>query len=210
MSLFELFERGGPLMWAILVASVIGVAAFIERMWALRRSRILPMPVLESLLKHLDVGDRERAAQVCRDHQASVCRIVESGLRHRGGGRMVAREAMEETGRVEVAQLEVGVGALSTVAAIAPLLGLLGTVTGMIKVFRDVADVQNPDIAILARGIWEALLTTGAGLTVAIPMYVAYRFVEGRIGHHERDLEEASLDVLDLICPPEPFHEDEA
>lgn len=203
MEIVDLFERGGPLMWAILAASVVGVASFLERLWSIRRSRTLPTHMLDSVLNHLEARDTARAAQLCRERPSALARVVDSALRHRPGGRRVARDAMEESGRVEVNQMEAGVGALSTVAAIAPLLGLLGTVAGMIKVFRDVAGVQNPDIALLARGIWEALLTTGAGLTVAIPAYVAYRFVEGRIDHRRRELEEASLEVLDLLFPME-------
>ncbi|MGM0574677.1 MAG: MotA/TolQ/ExbB proton channel family protein [Myxococcota bacterium] len=209
MELIDLFDRGGPLMWAILGASIVGLGFFIERLWALRRRRILPTPVLDGLLNHLDAGDRARAGQLCREHPSAITRVVDSALRHRPGGRHIARDAMEETGRVEVNHMEAGVGALSTVAAIAPLLGLLGTVTGMIKVFRDVAGVENPDIALLARGIWEALLTTGAGLTVAIPAYIAYRYVEGRIDRHQRELEEASLEVLDLLFPVESQSSDD-
>ncbi len=203
MDVFELFERGGPLMWAILACSLLALALFIERVWALRRSRVLPPATFDSLIKHIEAGDAARAAQLCREQTSVVGRLVESALRHRAGGRARAKEAMEETGRVEVANMEAGVNALSTIAAIAPLLGLLGTVTGMIKVFRDVAGTDNPDIAILARGIWEALLTTGFGLTVAIPAYVAYRFIEARIDKHSRELEEASLDVSDLLFPVE-------
>jgi biopolymer transport protein ExbB len=83
-------------------------------------------------------------------------------------------------------------------------LGLLGTVGGMIKVFRDVAGVDNPDISLLARGIWEALLTTGFGLTVAIPTYVAYRLIEARIERHGRNLEEAAIEVLNALYPSAP------
>ena len=189
-------------MWAILAASIVAVVFFLDRMWALRRSRVLPGPVLTALMSHLEAGDLQRALQLCRESQSVLGRVCEAGLRHGRSDRASAKEAMEETGRVEIGGLEAGVGGLSTVAAIAPLLGLLGTVTGMIKVFRDVAGAQYPDIALLAHGIWEALLTTGAGLTVAIPAYIAYRFIEGKIDRLGRELEEAGLDALDYIYPP--------
>jgi len=205
MSLMELFERGGPLMWAIFVASVVAVAFFLERTRALSRRRILPDQVRDALFKHLEAGDGQRALQLCRENVSVLSRVCESGLRNRLGGRARVKEAMEDTGRVEVGAMEWGTGALATVAAIAPLLGLLGTVTGMIKVFRDVAGAEFPDISLLANGIWEALLTTGAGLSVAIPTYVAYRFLIGRVDGLARELEEVSLDVLDLLfsTPPE-------
>ncbi len=203
MDLIELFERGGPLMWAILAGSLVGAAVFVERLLALRRSRILPQTTYATLLRHLDAHDPTRAEQVCRESNSMIARIAESGLRHRAGGRALIKEAMEETGQVEVGTLESGVGAVSTVAAISPLLGLLGTVTGMIQVFRDVAGTENPDIAVLAGGIWQALITTGAGLTIAIPLFVAYRYLEGRIDRYRRELEDASLELLDHMVSPE-------
>lgn len=188
-------------MWAILGCSFVVLTVFIERLVALRRDRVVPDVLLDALPAHLSAGDTARAEQLCREDKSVYSVVVGAALRARAGGRAASKEAMEETGRVELSQLEVRVGAISTVAAIAPLLGLLGTVTGMIKVFRDVAGVDNPDIALLANGIWEALITTGAGLTVAIPAYVMYRFIEGRIDRHTRVLEEAGLEALNALFP---------
>jgi biopolymer transport protein ExbB len=204
VNVVEAFDLGGPLMWAILACSFVGLAFFMERLWALRRNSVLPPAVLEGLLAHIGAHDIQRAEQVCREQQSAICRVVESGLQSRPAGRAASKEAMEETGRIALARMEAGVGVLSTIAAIAPLLGLLGTVTGMIKVFRDVASTTNPDIQILATGIWEALLTTGAGLSVAIPCYVAYRFIEASIDRHGRDLEEAAVEILHTLFPTEP------
>ena len=201
MEFMELFSRGGPLMWAILLASVVAVAVFIERLWSTRPSLVTPRAAFEALARHLEAGDVQRAQQLCRETPSVLTRVIEVGLRHGAKDRATAKEAMEETGRVEIGALESGLSTLSTIAAIAPLLGLLGTVTGMIRVFRDVAGAQTPDIALLAHGIWEALLTTGAGLTVAIPTYVAYRFIETRIDGQARAVEEAALEILDLMGP---------
>ena len=201
MAFMELFSRGGPLMWALLVCSIVALAVFIERVWALRRSQILPATLLEALARHLEAGDSERATQLCRENASALSRVAEAGLQHRQEGRSAAKEAMEEEGQIAVGELDGAVGVLSTVAAIAPLLGLLGTVAGMIQVFRDVAGVDNPDIAILARGIWEALLTTGFGLTVAIPTYVAFRVIEAKIEGHGRGLEEAAVAILRALFP---------
>jgi biopolymer transport protein ExbB len=200
MDVVELFERGGPLMWAILMASVVGAGFFVDRVLALRRNKVLSPEVVVSLLNHLDAGDTERAAQLCREDRSIIARIVEAGLTLKTVDRAAIKEVMVETGEVEVGALHAGVNVLSTVAAISPLLGLLGTVTGMIQVFRDVADTVNPDISILAGGIWQALITTGAGLTIAIPFYVAYRYVENRIESYSRELEETSLRVLDRLA----------
>jgi len=204
MAVTELFERGGPLMWALLACSIVAVTVFVQRLWALRRDRVLPDQLLDSLARHLEAGDAGRAEQLCRENGSALSNVVEAGLQSRHRGRSAAKEAMEERGRVAVGDLDGAVGVLSTVAAIAPLLGLLGTVAGMIQVFRDVAGVDNPDISLLARGIWEALLTTGFGLTVAIPTYVAYRLIEARIERHGRNLEEAAIEVLNSLYPAAP------
>ncbi len=203
MNIADLFQRGGPLMWAILSISVVGACFFVERLVALRRKRILPRDVYQSLANHLEAKDAERAEQICRERETMLSRIALAGLKHRRHNRAICKEAMEETGQVEVASMNSGVGVLSTVAAIAPLLGLLGTVTGMIQVFRDVAKNTNPNIASLADGIWQALITTGAGLTVAIPFYVAYRYIENRIERYGRELEEASLELLGRMTAPD-------
>lgn len=210
MDVIDLFERGGPLMWPILGCSVIALVIFVERLIALRNERILPRQVYQGLQRHLGVADAARAEQLCRESDSVLCRVVGAGLAQRGGGRAVAKEAMEETGQVEVGSLEAGVGALSTVAAIAPLLGLLGTVTGMIQVFRDIAGEERAEISVFADGIWQALITTGAGLTVAIPAYIAYRYVEVRIERLGRRLEEASLDILNRMVPATGAEHEEA
>lgn len=202
MAPLELFERGGPLMWALLACSVVALTVFFERLWSLRRDQVLPRPLLEALARHLAAGDSDRAQQLCRDNGSALSQVIQAGLQARGGGRAATKEAMEERGQVAVGDLDGSVNVLATVAAIAPLLGLLGTVTGMIQVFQDVAGVDNPNISLLARGIWEALLTTGFGLTVAIPTYVAFRVIEGRIGRHGRELEEAALEALNAVFPP--------
>ena len=204
MPYMELFTRGGPLMWALLGCSVIALTVFLERLRALRKKRILPPTLLASVQRHLEAGDAERAAQLCRESDSALSQVIEAGLRCKGEDRTTAKGAMEERGQVAVGELDGAVGVLSTIAAIAPLLGLLGTVAGMIQVFRDVAGVENPDIALLARGIWEALLTTGFGLTVAIPTYVAFRVIEAQIDSHGRGLEQAAIEVLDALFPLAP------
>ena len=186
-------------MWAILAASCVGSMFFVERMFALRRRKIIAPSVVSSIMRHLEAGDVERAAQICREDESILARVVDTALQNRSLARSELKGLMEETGEIEVGNLNSGVNVLSTVAAISPLLGLLGTVTGMIQVFRDVADTVNPDISILASGIWQVLITTGAGLSIAIPFYVGYRYIENRIDTYARELEEVSLQVLDRM-----------
>jgi biopolymer transport protein ExbB len=134
-----------------------------------------------------------------------VARVLASGLRHRGKERGLIKEVMEEVGRREATWLERGVGVLGLIANIAPLLGLLGTVTGMIRVFQQVVAQAGADgggqvnAGALANGIWEALITTAAGLAVAIPTFVMYKFLTGRIDAFLVELEERSLDLAESM-----------
>lgn len=201
MDLAELFDRGGPLMWVILGASLLAAAAFVDRLLALRRSVIAPQPLFEALQNHLRVGDAARAAQLCREQKTLLATITAAGLEKRRRGRAATKEAMEEAGAVAIGGLASWVNVLATVAAVAPLLGLLGTVTGMIEVFYQVERAVTPDIARLSGGIKEALYTTGAGLMVGIPVFVAYRYIESRIDRFAQELEAKSLALLDLMVP---------
>jgi len=207
MDLAELFDRGGPLMWVILGCSIVATMAFVDRLIALRRSVVAPPNLFASLRNHLAAHDIDRARQLCREQPAVLTEVVVAGLDKRASGRAAAKEGMEEAGSVAVGRLQSWVGVMATVAAIAPLLGLLGTVTGMIEVFFEIESAQDPDISRLSGGIKEALYTTGAGLTVAIPVFVAYRYIEGKIDRYAQELEERSLVLLDLMLPETPRHE---
>jgi len=200
-------------MWIIFGCSLIGTFVFIERMLALQRSNILPAHLFQSLLKHLRAGDTDRAAALCRENTSVFGRIAETALTYRDADRAVVKEVMEEVGQVEVGHMSVRIHVLSTVAAIAPLLGLLGTVAGMIEVFNDLkgpeaaaaqAAASGPSIEALAEGIEHALYTTLGGLAIAIPFYVAFRYVETRIDRFAVELEEAGLSLLNEMIPPSP------
>ncbi len=214
MDLTQAFDKGGVLMWIIFGCSLIGTFVFIERMLALKRNQILPVHLFDALLKHLRAGDPGRAAALCRENVSVLSRIAEVALTYRDADRGVVKEAMEEVGQVEIGHLGVRIHVLSTVAAIAPLLGLLGTVAGMIEVFNDLkgpeaadaaaAMANGPSIEALAEGIEHALYTTLGGLAIAIPFYVAFRYVETRIDRFAAELEEAGLTLLNALIPPTP------
>lgn len=202
--LYEFLVKGGFLMAPILFCSVTALALFLERTWALQQARVLPPRLMEVVRQLLAEGKLEEAESVCAGSGSSIAQVTLAGLRRRGRPRQVVRQAMEETGRREVSLLSRFVGGLGTIAAVAPLLGLLGTVTGMIKVFRQVVDEVsvrgqvNPGS--LANGIWEALITTAAGLSVAIPAYVAHRYLEARIDRIAVEMEEYAGDLLDRVA----------
>lgn len=197
--MWDLFQRGGILMYFIAGCSVIALAVLLERLWSLRRRRVIPASFIGKV-RELVAGDHTSEAQVlCQNDPSSIAAVFAGGLRHLGAPRNQIKEALEEAGRHEAASLERYVGVIGTVAAISPLLGLLGTVTGMIRVFQDITvqGVGNP--ADLASGIWEALITTAYGLVVAIPALVAYRYLGSRVDQLTLEMEEEALELVELM-----------
>jgi len=202
--LVEFLASGGPVMVPIGLCSVVALAAFLWRTVAIRRSAVVPRMLvveLEELIKQQRFDD---ALTSCKKHeQVAVARVVEAGVQIRGRTRPVIKERLEEVGRRESAELERGAEVVGTVASISPLLGLLGTVWGMIQTF-EVIQVQGPGvIGSLAGGISQALITTMAGLSVAIPAVVAHRWLLARVDDLTLDLEDAALRVLDLLSDDE-------
>jgi len=176
-----LFAKGGVLMYPLAFCSFLAFAVIIERLWALQRKNVLPPDVMIDVEGYLHRGLVDDGIQVCHKSDAPIARILEAGLLNVDKERHVIREVMEEAGRREVAGLERFTGLLGVIAGVAPLIGLLGTVVGMIKAFRVIATKGVGDPNLLAGGIGEALFTTAAGLTVAIPAFIMHRYFLGRI-----------------------------
>ncbi|MCH9679971.1 MAG: MotA/TolQ/ExbB proton channel family protein [Deltaproteobacteria bacterium] len=202
MDLAELFEQGGPLMWVILVVSVVGVAVFLERLWSLQRAKVLPRAFVDRIRAMVTKGKTSEALLLCEENGSSVALLMAAALRSFGHGkdRAQTKESVEEVGNREVAQLDRNVEVVGTVASASPLIGLLGTVIGMIQVFKGFVETYpqvRPDA--FAQGIWQALITTAAGLTVAIPMLVAYKFLQGRNDRIIVAMEEDAMGIVDLL-----------
>lgn len=189
--MWELLLKGGWVLWPILLGSILGVALFTERMWALRRSRIHPPELLRQLLVLIRKGQWREARLTCQAHNNALSRIMWTALTQfeQSQDRTVLKEIVEEAGQREAMILERGVGALGVVASLEPLLGLLGTVLGMIEAFQRVQLAGGGDPRVLAGGVWAALLTTATGLMVAIPAYIAFRFLLARVDHYVLDLQ---------------------
>ncbi len=192
----ELFRAGGPVMWPLAICSVLAVAIILERAIQLRRARILDPAVVERVTGLVEGGRVDRAIEVCRQHPGIYTNIVLAGLETVPKGEAAAKEAIEDAGRHETARLTRYLGALGTIASVAPLLGLLGTVLGMIEVFRTIARVGAGNAAELSSGISQALITTAVGLCIAIPALVAYNYFLGKAQAIVTDLERESLRVL--------------
>ena len=197
----ETILKGGPLMIPIFICSVIAVAILVERLVALRGKSIFPAARADEIFRKVKAGDLEGAIASAKEAPTTLSVLVIACLESAPLGRAQAKERMEEEGSVEVVSLSRYVQALSTIATVSPLFGLLGTVTGMVKVFKSVAAADNPEVSQLAGGIWEALLTTVAGLAVAIPSYLAYRYLESRIDRIASSLQEYGLRLLEQVFP---------
>jgi biopolymer transport protein ExbB len=151
-------------------------------------------------------GKLDEARGVCTSSDSALAGVIVAALKRAGRSEERIREAVEDRGRREAGELERYTGILGTIATVSPLLGLLGTITGMIKTFQSVdASMQAGQVAAssMATGIWEALISTAGGLCVAIPAFLGYRFLVGRIDRLVAELEDASLDVVDALAEPQ-------
>jgi biopolymer transport protein ExbB len=200
--LIEFLKSGGPVMIPILVASIIGLAAFVERLVALRGSRVAPKQVRVELLELARQARWSDGLTLCRKHDLPITRVAEVLFTHRTQGRSDIKELAEELGKREAAELERYSGIVGIVASVAPLLGLLGTVWGMILTFEVIQAQGMGQIGQLAGGISTALITTFAGLSVGIPALIAHRYLLSRIDDLILELEESALEILDAVRSP--------
>lgn len=204
MDLAYFFEKGGPLMWAILAAAVVGLFVFLERLYVLQRSRILPRAFVDRIRAMVAKGRTSEALLLCEENGSSIARMMAASLRVYGDGkgRAEVKEAVEEVGGREVAYLDKHVEIIATMSSISPLLGLLGTVVGMIQVFQTFVEAYQegratPDV--FADGIWTALITTAYGLMVAIPLLIMYKIIQGRNDRLVVEMEEDAMGIVDLL-----------
>lgn len=197
--MFELVTAGGWLMVPIMLCSVAALAIIGERFWVLKQEKVLPSNLVA------EVWQLHKQQQLSNEHimklrdSSPLGQILAAGLINMHHERDVMKEAIEETGRQVVLELERFLNTLGTIASITPLLGLLGTVIGMIKVFTAITahGVGNPTI--LAGGISEALITTAAGLSVAIPSLMFYRYFRGKVDTLVLKMEEEALKMVEVI-----------
>lgn len=197
--MFEFLKSGGPVMVPIGLCSIIALAAFLERWWSLQRWRVAPRALRVTVVELLRQGRSEDALTQCRAAGSPLARILEALVAARGQRRVELKELAEEAGRREAADLERYTGIVGVVASVAPLLGLFGTVWGMILTFEVIRDQGMGQMNQLAGGISTALVTTFGGLAVGIPALVAHRYLLARVDDAVLELEEAALEVVELL-----------
>jgi biopolymer transport protein ExbB len=195
----ELVQAGGWLMIPILLCSVIAVAIILERLWTLRRKKVIPAKLLTGIWNLLNSDALTEQHIVEIEKGSMVGRVLAAGLINRHLSRELVRESIEETGRHVVHEMERFMNALGTISTITPLLGLLGTVIGMIRVFTAITVVGVGDPAQLAGGISEALITTAAGLSVAIPSLIFHRHLKRKIDELVVAMEQEAMKLVEFL-----------
>jgi biopolymer transport protein ExbB len=197
--MFEIVLAGGIVMVPIILCSVLALAIALERTWTLREQRVVPAELADKVWQWVENRALSDKQIVALQQHSPLGRVLAAGLANRHRDRAVMLGAIEDAGRHVVHDLERYLNALGTIAAISPLLGLLGTVTGMMRTFKAItlAGVGNP--AAMAGGISEALITTAAGLLVAIPALVAYRYLRGRVDALVIQMEKESIKLVQAI-----------
>lgn len=207
--MLELFKAGGWLMLPLLACSIIATGIIAERFWSLQSKRIAPPELITQIWQWLqyDQVDKNRINALQQD--SPLGQVLAAGLMNRTCTREITKEGIEDVGRHVTLTLERNLNTLGTIAAITPLLGLLGTVIGMIKVFAVITTegVGNPET--LAGGISEALITTATGLLVAIPSLIFYRYFRGKISRLVVDMEVQALKLIELLHGDREFNPDE-
>lgn len=203
----EVFMKGGPVMWPILVCSIVAFAIAIERIITLRRTRTAFRRFVEALKPLCERGSLQEALRHCEASPLGLAHIFRAAVLATGLPKREIRERVDEVAQLELPDLEKRLGILATIAQVAPLLGLLGTVTGMIRAFQAIQAVTASGAGVnpghLAGGIWEALITTVAGLCVAIPAYIFYNWLVVESGRFIADVERASVEVVNLLVARE-------
>jgi biopolymer transport protein ExbB len=187
------------MMGPIILASIVAAAIFLERLWTLQSKRVLPGELTQKVWRWVEQQQIQDKHIAALQQNSPLGKILAAGLINRYRDRTVIREAIEDTGRHVVHELERFIGTLGTIASLSPLMGLLGTVFGMIRTFNAIttAGIGNP--ASLAGGIAEALITTAAGLTVAIPALLAYKFLRGRVQALVVQMEKEAMKLVEAL-----------
>lgn len=200
---FEIIKLGGPIMWAIFACSVVALGVFVERLIYFHRCSMPVEPFLKGIGNLVRQGKYDEALERCDEAYGPSVRVVQAAVMKRTQSKDDLKELTQEVAQLQMPGLEAHLPLLATVAHISPLLGLLGTVVGMISAFMNMNQAMGAaPISDLAGGIWEALITTAGGLCVAIPAYVAYHFLVNRLNWIVTDMERCGIEIVQLLKQP--------
>jgi biopolymer transport protein ExbB len=201
----SLLFRGGPMLWVIMLASAAAITVFIERALYCHRAQINSTEFLNGVRTVLKRDNIVEALSICDATPGPVARLVKTAILNRDRGRDRVRESLEEAGLAEVPRLEEKLNLLATIAQLAPLLGLLGTVLGFIKIFAEMeASGVMANIHSLSTGVWEALICTAAGLAVSIPAHAGYNYLVSRVNDIVLDMEKSATEIVNIVTEESP------
>jgi len=209
--MWELVQMGGPMMYLIIIASILAFGVVLERVYHLNKARIDAGKFMDGIINVLKRNKIIEAIEICNSTPGPIAHIVKAGILKHDRSKPEIREAVEEAARLEIPRMEKHLPVLATIAHVAPLLGLVGTVTGMIKSFQVIQQKAAAMVPVnpgdLAGGIWEALLATLAGLAVAIPTYVAYNYLVSQVDNLVYDMETSATDLVNLLSSKRDTYE---
>lgn len=204
-TLLDTMMRGGWVMIPIFLLSILTIYLFVERLIVLRKSKADPVAITDKIRSYIHAGDIRGALRFCDTENKPITHILKVGLERLGRPIGEIQDAVKAQGRYEAFELEKRTDLLASVAGIAPMVGFLGTVTGMIRAFQQIESLQgNVNPSVLAGGIWEALITTAAGLIVGLIAFFFYNWLLNRINRMVNDMERTTSDFIDLLQQPAP------
>jgi len=198
--MLELLQKGGPLMWLIVLCSVVALAVFLERLLYLHRATIAVGDLLRGLSNILRKGDYAEALQECATTPGPVARVAHAVVLRHDAPRSDLKEIAEEAGQLEIPKLERNLPLLATIAYATPLLGLLGTLLGLLDAFQRIASQSGyATAADIADGVYQSLLTSASSLAVAIPAFVAYSYLSSRVNGIIHDIERVAIEIMAIL-----------
>ncbi|MFH0732243.1 MAG: MotA/TolQ/ExbB proton channel family protein [Candidatus Omnitrophota bacterium] len=201
--MFDMIVKGGPVMYPIILCSIIALAIVIERSFHLYRAKIDTKKFMDEIAGKLKRNKIVESIEMCDSTPGPIAHILKAGILKHDRPKEEIKEAIEEAGLYEVPRLEKNLPVLATIAHIAPLLGLLGTVCGMVIAFQVIQEKSTSLHPVspgdLAGGIWQALITTVAGLSVAIPVYVAYNYLVNKVDGFVLEMERSATDLINIL-----------
>ena len=197
--MFELIKAGGWVMWPLILCSIAALAIIAERLYTLQKKSVMPPALLSQVQQWLAAKELDGSRLSLLRESSPLGRVLAAGLANRLHAHEVVKEAIEDAGRHMLPELERYLNTLGTIAAIAPFLGLLGTVLGMIQMFGGIGSHGLGDPSIVAAGISQALVATAAGLAVAIPSLMFYRYLRGRVEELTVEMEQEALKLIEIL-----------
>jgi biopolymer transport protein ExbB len=203
LSLLELASKGGPIMIPIALSSILAVYIIVERYFAIKKSSKTDSNFMNNIRDYIHTGNMDAAKALCKNTDNPVARMIEKGINRIGKPLSDIEKAIENTGNIEVVKMEKGLSLLATVAGAAPMLGFLGTVTGMIKAFYNMSKAGDTiELSVLSGGMYEAMTTTVAGLIVGIIALVSYNLLSAMVEKVVFKMESSSIEFMDLLQEP--------